>query len=95
MSQLIRDSFFGRTLRYVSGARLNPFPEDVDPSLKHFFHSDEDASSQTSSQISDEEKRGANEGKNAYIVVGWYGPDDPEVSCHIARSILCLWLTVE
>jgi hypothetical protein len=89
MSQLIHDSFFGRLLRYLSKGRLLPHEEAKHPELWERFIT---VPTKTASEKSSPERPGSDAstvnnsdgellepGRDPNIV-GWYGPDDPEVS---------------
>jgi hypothetical protein len=88
MSQLIHDSFFGRLLRYLSKGKLLPHEETKNPELlKRFTMGSANRSSEKSSPerpASDVSTLNNSNGEIAEKgddpnIVGWYGPDDPEV----------------
>lgn len=84
MSQLIHDSFFGRSLRYLSHGKLLPYAEQNNPALLKRFTIDQSQSSpekpfaeRLSPDSSDGELMEKGDDPN---IVGWYGPGDSEVS---------------
>lgn len=78
MAQLIHDSFAGRLLRHLSGGKLFPFEEDKNPSLLKQFSIETGPSTEKMSPDAGRNAESAEEGNDAHLV-GWYGPDDPEV----------------
>jgi hypothetical protein len=69
--QLVHDSFTGRFVRYISRGRIFPYHGDHAPSVLKRFSAAEEGSDEVAAAA-------AEEGKDP-LLVGWYGPDDPEV----------------
>ena len=94
MSTQLRDTNFGYLIRLVSRRRLLRYPDEIDPSLWKL--ATQRPSESTGSQK--DAREGAvtgDDGEEVYLV-GWYGPDDPEVSlqgamvcsiCHLLIKI--------
>lgn len=95
MSQLIHDSFFGRLLRYLSKGKLLPHEEAKNPELlKQFTTKPADNSSEKSSPARPPSDASTLNNSNGDLaekgrdpnIVGWYGPDDPEVGPVLQHS---------
>ncbi|KIX08897.1 uncharacterized protein Z518_03554 [Rhinocladiella mackenziei CBS 650.93] len=82
MAQLIRDSFFGRFLRYASRGKWLPFEEEKNPLLLKQFSIK--TLPEKSSQLANNETK-AEEGDDIQLV-GWYCPDDSENPLNWANS---------
>lgn len=78
MAQLIHDSYFGQFLRFASGGKLLPYPEQTNPSLlKPYTVNGGSARDDASDSSANADK--AEKGRDVHLV-DWYGPQDPEVS---------------
>jgi len=94
MGWRLHATIFGQTMRLVSGQKLFQYPDEIDPTVwkkavqqqdtstpvqTNVLAGDSDKEAQNSSSQSQElqadvEKNGSQE----VLLVGWYGPDDPE-----------------
>ena len=97
MSQLIQDFFFGRLMRHFSKEKLLPHEEAKHPQLlKQFMTSQgNNPSGKTSPERPASNVSTINNGNGDIVengkdsnIVGWYGPDDPEVSDSVEVSFL-------
>lgn len=83
MAVQLRETQFGGLLRLLSGKRLLQYPDELDPNLAITFQRnsidpeiDLKASEQNEEPVKGNE---ASQGRSEVYLVGWYGPNDPEV----------------
>jgi hypothetical protein len=69
MTTQIRDTSFGRLVRLLSRDTLFQYPDELQTPEISFWD-----------QYSTEDDKAKKVGKDS-LIVGWYGPDDPEVRC--------------
>lgn len=100
MALQFRNTVFGQLVRLVSGNKAMRYPDERDSSLwkkacqqnssRQTSRPSHDSDKDTEGDVTDEQK--TNDGKDVtsdVLVVGWYGPDDPEVGLQlICRLIL-------
>lgn len=83
MAVQLRETQLGVLLRLLSGNRLLQYPDELDPSLAKTFQRDStDPETALKASEQNEEPVKANGGaedRNEVYLVGWYGPNDPEV----------------
>jgi DHA1 family multidrug resistance protein-like MFS transporter len=70
----LESTIFGQLVRLLSRGKLLRYPDEIDPSLW------EKAVSRDSPDNSNGEREKEEDDGRSVLLVGWYGPDDPEVS---------------
>jgi len=76
MSDLIRDSAFGRLVRSASGNKYFTYAKERDPSLwKKYVHEDDGHTYNIARGVRVDPEKG-----KGIHVEDWYGPDDPDAS---------------
>lgn len=83
MAVQLRETQLGGLLRLLSGNRLLQYPDELDPGLAKTFQRDS-INPQTDLKAieQNEEPVKGNDGaedRNDVCLIGWYGPNDPEV----------------
>jgi MFS transporter, DHA1 family, multidrug resistance protein len=81
----LRTTAFGEIVRFLSGNRLLPYPDEIDPNIWRKSIRRNEAKQANGLSNTFEEGKGqdaaAHDGvQNGILLVDWYGPDDPEVS---------------
>ena len=101
MAFQLHSTIFGQLVRLLSGKRLFRYPDEIDPSLwKKTVQRDTPEQTNMSTGKSNKEAPNANSqnrmvqcdgehnGVPGILLVGWYGPDDPEVWAPAASMLL-------
>ncbi|RJE24076.1 resistance protein [Aspergillus sclerotialis] len=89
MDSPFKTTIFGQLMRSLSGNRLYSYPDEVDPSLwKKAVKQDSSSTSPSLNEQTDHvsKEAGAQDAAghgtifegHSVLLVGWYGPDDPE-----------------
>jgi len=104
MSSLhLPSTMFGQLMRLVSGNRLFKYPDEIDPTLWKQAVQPNDSDKSDKSEKSHEPPALSNKeelhshaspseqdgGTQEFMLVGWYGPDDPEVKFFCFKQYSC------
>jgi len=100
MAWHLQGTIFGQVMRFASGNRYFPYPDEIDPLLWKKatvqdtsdvtpeqipaelgeLEKEVDTEAQSDSSQKQEHRYNTEKaGKDNFLIVGWYGPEDPEV----------------
>ena len=88
MQSHLQSTMFGQLVRFLSGGKLFQYPDEIDPFLWERAVETETREHNTVAEQSAKEAQGCTaigeqiggDDGQRILLVGWYGPDDPEVS---------------
>ena len=98
MQSHLQSTIFGQLMRFLSGGKVFQYPDEIDPSIWERAVKTETREDNTVDEQSAKEAQGCTaigeqiggDGGQRILLVGWYGPNDPEVRTPVVSLMLLL-----